>query len=388
MAAILFTDVVGYSKMSEDEQRQSAQGLNEVCTKSLLPAFRYQRTHPGDKTFVAAMPTGDGIVVCLEAVPDLIPRPHLYLLKLGFYLQRWARSAGVQLRTGLHDGALLQIEDVNLLRNFCGHELNMAQRIMDIGQGDHVLCSAIAYKKYLRNSPPKWLVFTELAAEYRVKHGEAVALYNVTTKGRYKPDLGNPDPPPVIWKYEMLPFSRANSISPFQGSKRLIVVGVTNDKISETLSAALRPNPPTELKGLDELTELDVYYAKNGLFKYMPRREHGKDLPGAVPGNKDRSPPKLAKEKRGSIKTFKKLASTRGAPKIRLFDCRLAPIAGIVARDLDDNETGLIRITHYIWGTTSGSSPTLVLRPRSLPEVYKLYKDYILSLEAESVRIS
>lgn len=97
MAAILFTDVVDYSLLSNPHQKQVAQELNEVCSKYLLPAFRYQRRCANDTTVVAAMPTGDGVVICLQETPD-IPNPGAFLLDLAFALQDWGRTITDELK--------------------------------------------------------------------------------------------------------------------------------------------------------------------------------------------------------------------------------------------------------------------------------------------------
>jgi hypothetical protein len=158
MAAILFTDVVGYSLLPNLEQQELSQEINERCARFLIPEFRHQRLARESKgaLMVAAMPTGDGMVICLGHTPRPgVSNGHVLLL-LALYLSEWSRQRGIVLRIGLHSGDLSVIEDINGNSNFCGQAINQAQRIMDLGGGEgHILCSVDFYQSTLSSNKVK-----------------------------------------------------------------------------------------------------------------------------------------------------------------------------------------------------------------------------------------
>jgi hypothetical protein len=198
---------------------------------------------------------------------------------------------------------------------------------------------------------------------------------------------GNPKSPPVHWRYRILPYARPGFIDEFQSCQHLIVVGVTNDQIAPVLRDALQPNDQKR-SALQHLKKLDVYYASDALFGYMPKQENLIVDPDAVQGNPDRSIETLTKEKKQSIAIVCELQRSGGLQlmaNIRSYS--LSPIAAIVAGDFEDKDRGVIQVTHYIWGRTTGSCPTMVLRPKELREVYNIYADYLRFLEKNSERL-
>jgi hypothetical protein len=189
---------------------------------------------------------------------------------------------------------------------------------------------------------------------------------------------GNAKPPPVHWKYRILPHASPGFIEEFKPCEHLIVVGITNDKIADAFLEELRP-PAKRTSAFGNLKRLDVYYADHALFDYMPSNERPIDNPDAVQGNSDRSKVVLADEAKGSIKKFCELRRS-GNPELNLYKYAISPIAGIVAGDVENEDRGVIQVTHYIWGRTTGSCPTMVLRRRELKEVYDIYANYLHAL--------
>lgn len=276
----------------------------------------------------------------------------------------------------------MPIEDVNLQPNFCGHDINMAQRIMDCGEADHILCSEDACSKYFQDMREGSEVkVTPLQSAFKIKHGRNVRLYSITKRvGEHQ--YGNATPPTVKWTYPILPYvARHNAFDLFHYCSSLTVVGVTNDQIARTLPELLK----SKKRGpLGNLKHLDVYYASDKILEHMPVRETAIVEPGAVQGDPDRSIRKLKKEKTDSICAFQTLAKeVRREIGVSLYTYRLSPIAGILAGDAD-GDRGVMRVTHYIWGRTSGSCPTMVVRPGLLREVYDVYAAYLGVLRENS----
>lgn len=387
MAAILFTDIVGYSELGEFYQKKVAEELNGKCRQYLEQAVQYQNAHPTAETVVAAMPTGDGVVICLQEIPGVAPDPGDFLLKLAFFLQDWGRSISntlpldeIHFRIGLHAGELNIITDVNLQRNFCGYDINMAQRIMECGEADHILCSEAAYGKLFRNSPASRssVHFEKLESPYRIKHGDEIRLHNIT-KEKNGLRNGNTEPPRAHWRLPILPHAQTG-FKEFYSCDHLTVVGITNDQIAPALRAALEGGRGD--RALKGLTKLDVFYASDTLLAGMPQEENVISPKGTVQGNKVRDLETLQRERKKSIATVHGLNSF--GIEVNLYEYKLLPIAGIVAGNYENKMNGVIRVTHYVWGRNAGSCPTMVLRWKDLPEVCELYVEYLKLLEKNS----
>src|SRR4029077_8860495 len=125
---VLFMDVVGYSKLSVDEQHQIQQQLNNI-----VRGTEQFKATPADKLTV--LPTGDGMALvfftspqgpvecAIEISAELKSHPHL------------------QLRMGIHSGPVSRTTDMNQPTNIAGAGINMAQRVMDCGDAGHILLS-------------------------------------------------------------------------------------------------------------------------------------------------------------------------------------------------------------------------------------------------------
>ena len=94
----------------------------------------------------------------------------------------------LQVRMGVHSGPVSGVMDVNERANAAGAGMNIAKRVMDYGDGGHILLSkhvAEDLEQY-----PRWQPLLHDLGECEVKHGVRVSVVNL-----YTPELGNPAVP-------------------------------------------------------------------------------------------------------------------------------------------------------------------------------------------------
>ncbi|AMV19086.1 hypothetical protein [Planctomyces sp. SH-PL14] len=449
MAAIIFVDIVSYSKKTNKEQQALSQDINERCARFLVPEFREQRLseHRGRDLIVAAMPTGDGMVVCLEKTP----RPNLdtghVLLLLSFYLTEWARHSGVTLRIGLHSGELTVIEDINGNSNFCGHAINQAQRIMDIGGPDgHILCSMDFHQSYL-SSPS---ILEKLASEvkdYNARRGlsaliptvqkgldrvpriNADADYKVnvssidgiyTVKHDYQLKICNivlsvtvaipdPDGQPVrktlvIGGLEEEPslkvvheirdpkqmeetLGQLLSDKSYVPCQRIVIIGAINERFSRHFAVARSGFQ------LPAVSKVEVYFCSETNLESMRKLQDidlaqtkTSDIPDKL---RNRDMVKLRKESMTNLQT---IASSNAGIEFSYFEYPFLPCAGVIAgyKDLDSLDPEIIQVNRYVWGQKSLWSSVQVLRRARQDNDYYEYlkfKRYIDFTRFNSERI-
>jgi adenylate cyclase len=95
------------------------------------------------------------------------------------------------LRMGINSGPVDEVSDVNNRRNVTGAGINLAQRVMDCGEANHILLSRRVADDLSQYS--EWQPGLHDLGEVDVKHGARVALANFFGDG-----FGNPKPPAKI----------------------------------------------------------------------------------------------------------------------------------------------------------------------------------------------
>jgi len=129
IAHVLFIDIVGYSKLSINEQRTAVNELTEVVRGS----DQYQKAEAAGR--LIKIPTGDGMALVFYTSPEA---PAQSAIEISRILKERPR---LQVRMGVHSGPVSGVIDVNGHANLAGAGLNMAQRVMDCGDAGHILIS-------------------------------------------------------------------------------------------------------------------------------------------------------------------------------------------------------------------------------------------------------
>src|SRR5947209_17259734 len=182
IAHILFLDVVGYSKLLVNEQREVVQQLNEVVRAA--PQFR-QSSAAGKLIRIA---TGDGMALVFFQSPE---EPVHCAMEIAKALKSYPH---IRLRMDVHSGAVDQVTDVNDQTNVAGAGINFAQRIMDCGDAGHILLSTRVADDLAQDS--LWQPLLHEIGEIEVKHGLKLGIVNL-----YTADLGNPHGPQKLFRH-------------------------------------------------------------------------------------------------------------------------------------------------------------------------------------------
>src|SRR3954469_13236026 len=164
---VLFMDVVGYSKLLLDEQRELQQELNQIVRST----EQFQQADAAGK--LVRLPTGDGMALVFFNSPEAPVQCAVEISKL---LQD---KPQLQLRMGIHSGPVNKINDVNDRDNIAGAGINIAQRVMDCADAGHILVSKRTAEDLSQSRP--WRPFLHDLGEGSVKHGVPVSLVNLYT---------------------------------------------------------------------------------------------------------------------------------------------------------------------------------------------------------------
>src|SRR5438094_1578006 len=173
---VLFLDVVGYSKLLLDEQRELQQQLNQIVRET----EQVRAAESAGK--LIRIPTGDGMALVFFNSPETPVRCAIEIVK------KLKEYPELRLRMGIHSGPVNEVRDVNDQVNIAGAGINTAQRVMDCGDAGHILLSRHVADdlKHYRQWQPQLHDLGECA----VKHGERVHVVNL-----HSGDLGNPELP-------------------------------------------------------------------------------------------------------------------------------------------------------------------------------------------------
>src|SRR5437762_8449777 len=128
------------------------------------------------------LPTGDGGALVFRTS---LEAPVLCALEISKELKKHPE---LRVRMGIHSGPVNEISDLNEQANIAGAGINMAQRVMDCGDAEHILLSrhvAEDLEQY-----PRWQPLLHDLGECEVKHGVRVHVFNVYADG-----VGNPEVP-------------------------------------------------------------------------------------------------------------------------------------------------------------------------------------------------
>ena len=159
IAHVLFIDIVGYSKLSINEQHAAVEELNRIVRAS----EQFQRAEAASR--LIRIPTGDGMVLVFYTNPEA---PAQCAVDISRALKEHPR---LQLRMGIHSGPVGRVVDVNERANLAGAGLNMAHRVMDCGDAGHILLSKHVAEDL--EGYQKWRPLLHDLGSCEVKHGDA-----------------------------------------------------------------------------------------------------------------------------------------------------------------------------------------------------------------------
>jgi TolB-like protein/Tfp pilus assembly protein PilF len=170
---VLFLDVVGYSKLSVDDQHDLLAALNTTVrsSKSFLEAEQSGK--------LMRVPTGDGMALVFFSTPEAPVRCAVEVAR------SLKENSATEVRMGIHSGPVSKVSDVNDRSNVAGAGINIAQRVMDCGEAGHILLSKhvaedLEHYRY-------WQPYLHDLGTVEVKHGLRLGVVNF-----YSDEIGNP----------------------------------------------------------------------------------------------------------------------------------------------------------------------------------------------------
>ncbi|CAN5572972.1 hypothetical protein BH18VER2_BH18VER2_11380 [soil metagenome] len=172
---VLFLDVVGYSKLLIDEQKEQMRQLTDVvlATRPVQEATNEQ---------LVRLPTGDGMALVFRNSPE---EPAHCAIEIARALKAHPE---IRVRMGIHSGPVSEVSDVNERRNIAGAGINIAQRVMDCGDAGHILVSRRVAEDLAEYR--QWSPHLHNLGRFEVKHGVKLSISNLAGD-----DFGNPASP-------------------------------------------------------------------------------------------------------------------------------------------------------------------------------------------------
>src|SRR5438132_9585330 len=168
---VLFIDIVGYSKLLIEEQKERLNQLTEiVLTTATVRASTDEQ--------LVRLPTGDGMALVFHHSAE---EPARCALEIAEALRKHPE---LPVRMGIHSGPVSEVTDVSGRTNIAGAGINMAQRVMDCGDAGHILLSQHVADDLVHSR--QWASRLRDLGECEVKHGVRLHLVNL-----YAEPLGN-----------------------------------------------------------------------------------------------------------------------------------------------------------------------------------------------------
>src|SRR3989441_2981014 len=176
IAHVLFLDIVGYSKLSVNEQHGRVDELRGIVRAS----EQFQKAEAANR--ILKIPTGDGMALVFYKSPE---EPAQCAFEISRALKDNQR---LHVRMGIHSGPISGVVDVNERTNVAGAGINLAQRVMDCGDAGHILLSHHVAEDLAEYE--RWRPFLHDIGTFEVKHGVRVSVTNL-----YSDEVGNPNLP-------------------------------------------------------------------------------------------------------------------------------------------------------------------------------------------------
>jgi TolB-like protein/Tfp pilus assembly protein PilF len=202
---VLFMDLVGYSKLLLDEQREQLQHLTEI----VLNTEQVRAAEAADK--LIRLPAGDGMALVFFNSPEA---PVQCAIEVSKKLKQYPQ---LKLRMGIHSGPVNEVRDVNGRANVAGAGINIAQRVMDCGDAGHILLSKRVAEDLAHSR--QWRTYLHDLGECAVKHGVPIFIVNL-----YTDEIGNAQLPEKVKQWQSEQAAQAASGSPSVSRRKTALI--------------------------------------------------------------------------------------------------------------------------------------------------------------------
>jgi tetratricopeptide (TPR) repeat protein len=145
---VLFIDIVGYSKLLIDQQRERIRELKEIVRGT----EQFRRAEAEGK--LLRLPTGDGGALVFRNTQEA---PVLCALEISKAIKNYPE---LRIRMGIHSGPVNEVADLNEQINVAGAGINIARRVMDC---DSLLKAISFYERAVQLDPKFALAWARLS---------------------------------------------------------------------------------------------------------------------------------------------------------------------------------------------------------------------------------
>jgi TolB-like protein/Tfp pilus assembly protein PilF len=203
---VLFIDIVGYSKLLIEEQKERLDQLTKIVLGTA------QVRDSTDEQLVR-LPTGDGMALVFRHSAE---EPARCALEIAEALRKHPE---IPVRMGIHSGPVSEVTDVSGRTNLAGAGINMAQRVMDCGDAGHILLSQHVADDLVQYR--QWAPRLRDLGECEVKHGVRLHLVNL-----YAEPLGNPEVPEKFRQGKEMAQAAVTARASGRNKLLLVVLGI------------------------------------------------------------------------------------------------------------------------------------------------------------------
>jgi TolB-like protein/class 3 adenylate cyclase len=165
IAHVLFIDIVGYSKLSINEQNAVVDELTQIVRAT----EQFQKAEASER--LIKIPSGDGMALIFYTSPEA---PVRCAMELSRAMRDHPR---LHLRMGIHSGPVSGVIDVTGRANFTGAGLNLAHRVMGCGDAGHTLLSKHVAEDLAEFE--EWRPLLHDLGTCEVKHGVKLHVVNL-----------------------------------------------------------------------------------------------------------------------------------------------------------------------------------------------------------------
>ncbi len=201
---VLFMDLVGYSKLLLDDQRELLERLTEIVrnTEQVRAAEATEK--------LIRLPAGDGMALVFFNSPEA---PVQCAIEVA---EKLKQHPELKLRMGIHSGPVNEVRDVNGRANVAGAGINIAQRVMDCGDAGHILLSKRVAEDMSHSR--QWRTYLHDLGECAVKHGVPIFIVNL-----YADEIGNAELPEKLKQWQSEQAAQAADESSIPPRKYLLI---------------------------------------------------------------------------------------------------------------------------------------------------------------------
>jgi adenylate cyclase len=246
IAHVLFIDIVGYSRLSINEQQAAVDELTQVVRGT----GEFKKADASQHLIKIA--TGDGMALVFYSTPEAPVRCAIEVTRT------LKDNPRLRLRMGIHSGPVSGVIDVTERTNLAGGGLNLAQRVMNCGDTGHILLSKHVAEDLAEFE--EWRPLLHDLGACEVKHGTEVSIANL-----YGSDFGNPELPATFRLIKKRSGRRRNLVvaAALIAGAAIIAVGVwfSRARMGSSLSAPEKSIAVLPFENLSE-DKANAYFAE------------------------------------------------------------------------------------------------------------------------------